>query len=126
MGGMGVMATACRRPDLVRDRVRRLVLVATAAHGLAAGGRDRFWRIVLWRGWLNRLMVRPRLGRAFVRGTFGRSPRPAHVEATRALFVGTDPPARFGCAVAMGEMDLREALRAVDVPATVLLARGTG
>jgi pimeloyl-ACP methyl ester carboxylesterase len=123
MGGMSVMACACRHPELVRHRVRRMVLVATAAHGLAAGGRDRFWRMVLWRGWLNRLMVRPRLGRALVRPTFGRRARRSHVEATRALFVATDPVVRRHCALAMGEMDLREALAGVDTPATVLLGR---
>jgi pimeloyl-ACP methyl ester carboxylesterase len=123
MGGMSAMACACRHPGLVGERVRGLVLVATAAHGVGTGGRNRFWRIVLWRSWLNRLMVRPRLGRACVRPTFGRSPRPAYVEATRALFVGTDPRIRYACAVAMGAMDLREALRAVDVPAVVLLGR---
>ena len=121
MGGMSVMAVACRHPDVVRDRVRRLVLVATAAHGLAAGSRDRFWRIVLWRGGLNRVTARPRLGRGLVRETFGRSPRPAHVEATLTLFVGTDARARRDCAGAMGETDLRAALGAVDMAATVLL-----
>jgi pimeloyl-ACP methyl ester carboxylesterase len=121
MGGMTTMAFACRHPDVRRERVARLVLVATAAHGLAGGGRDRFWRIVLWRGWLNRLMTRPRLGRTFVRGTFGRAPRRAHVEATRALFVGTPPGVRRDCALALGEMDLRDGLRVVDVPTVVLL-----
>jgi pimeloyl-ACP methyl ester carboxylesterase len=121
MGGMTVMALACRHPALVRDRVRGLALVATAAHGLAAAGRGRFWRVVLWRHHLNRLMVRPRLGRRFVRGTFGLDPLPAHVEATRCLFVATPPDVRRECAEAIGAMDLRTALRAVDVPAVVVL-----
>jgi non-heme chloroperoxidase len=123
MGGMTVMACACRHPVLVKERARGLVLVATAAHGLAGGGRDRFWRIVLWRGALNRLMVHPRLGRLFVRGTFGRSPAKGHVEATRALFVATPPGVRRDCAVAIGEMDLREPLRLVETPAIVVLGR---
>jgi pimeloyl-ACP methyl ester carboxylesterase len=121
MGGMTVMGLACRHPELVRDRVRGLALIATAAHGLSAGGRDRFWRIVLWREAVNRLMVHRRTGRLLVRGTFGASPRPAHVEATRALFVTTPPDVRRDCATAMGAMDLRAALGSVDVPAVVVL-----
>ncbi len=123
MGGMTVMACACRHPVLVKERARSLVLVATAAHGLAGGGRDRFWRLVLWRDAVNRLMVHPRLGRLFVRRTFGRRPSRAHVEATRALFVATPPGVRRDCAVAIGEMDLREPLRLVDSPAVVVLGR---
>lgn len=123
MGGMSVMACACRHPVLARERVRAVVLMATAAHGLAGGGRDRFWRIVLWRQLVNRLMVHPRTGRLFVRGTFGRSPVRAHVEATRALFVATPAGVRRDCAEAMAEMDLRHALRAVETPALVLLGR---
>lgn len=121
MGGMTVMGLACRHPDLVRDRVRGLALIATAAHGLSEAGRDRFWRVVLWREVLNRVMVLRRTGRLLVRGTFGASPRRAHVEATRALFVTTPPDVRRACAVAMGAMDLRAALAPVDVPAVVVL-----
>ena len=123
MGGMTVMAFACRHPERVRARVRGLALVATAAHGLSARGRARFWRIVLWRDLVVRLMARPPLGRAFVRGTFGADPRRAHVEATRALFVATPSDVRRACVEAMGEMDLRTALRAVDVPTVVVLGR---
>jgi len=123
MGGMSVMACACRHPELVKARARGLVLVATAAHGLAGGGRDRFWRMVLWREMLNHLMVHPRLGRLCVRGTFGRRPAQAHVEATRALFVATPPDVRRDCAVAIGEMDLRHPLRSVQTPAVVILGR---
>jgi len=123
LGGMSVMACACRHPQLVKARARGLVLVATAAHGLAGGGRDRFWRIVLWREVLNRLMVHPRLGRLCVRGTFGRRPTEAHVEATRALFVATPPGVRRACAVAIGEMDLRSPLRSMQTPAVVVLGR---
>lgn len=123
MGGMSVMACACRHPLLAKERVRGLVLVATAAHGLAGGGRGRFWRIVLWRETVNRLMVHPRLGRVFVRRTFGRSPAKTHIEATRALFVATPPGVRRDCAEAMSEMDLRHPLREVQTPATVVLGR---
>ncbi|HKX70607.1 MAG TPA: alpha/beta fold hydrolase [Acidimicrobiales bacterium] len=121
MGGMTVMAYACRHTDAVRSRVRALALVATAAHGLAARGRERFWRVVLWRDLVDRVLAHPGIGRAFVRGTFGADPRRAHVEATRALFVATRSDVRRACVEAISEMDLRDALRHVDVPAVVVL-----
>ena len=123
LGGMSVMACACRHPVLMKERARGLVLVATAAHGLSGRGRDRFWRMVLWRDGVNRLLGHPRLGRLCVRGTFGRRPAKAHVEATRALFVATPPGVRRDCAVAVGEMDLRAPLRLVETPAVVVLGR---
>ena len=56
-----------------------------------------------------------------MRGTFGADPRRAHVEATRALFVATSSDVRRQCVEAIGAMDLRAALRAVDVPTVVVL-----
>jgi non-heme chloroperoxidase len=123
MGGMTVMSFACRHGDLLHERVRGVVLAATAAHGLSAAGRDRFWRIALWRSWIERPMARPRLGRLLVRGTFGTRPLRAHVEATRRMFVDTPADVRRECAEAMSAMDLRAGLRAVEVPTTVLLGR---
>ncbi|HKY65646.1 MAG TPA: alpha/beta fold hydrolase [Acidimicrobiales bacterium] len=121
MGGMTVMSFACRHGALLHDRVHGVVLAATAAHGLAAQGRERFWRMVLWRRWIDGPMGRPRLGRLLVRPTFGARPLRAHVEEARAMFVGTDVDVRRGCVEAMGEMDLRAGLGAVDVPTVVLL-----
>jgi len=121
MGGMTVMAFACGHAGALRERVRGLALVGTAAHGLATRGRERFWRMVLWRDLVDRVLAHPGVGRAVVRGTFGADPRRAHVEATRALFVATRSDVRRQCVAAIGEMDLRAALRAVDVPSVVVL-----
>lgn len=120
MGGMTVMAFACRHPDLLGG-VRGIVLAATAAHGMSTPARERLWRMALWRSWVDVPMGWPPLGRLLVRGTFGVRPRRAHVEATRAMFVATEAGVRRDSVVAMGDMDLRAGLGAVDVPATVLL-----
>lgn len=61
MGGMTVMSFACRHTEAAREWVRGLALVATAAHGLGAAGRDRFWRTTLRRDHLNRLVDVPAL-----------------------------------------------------------------
>ena len=65
MGGMTVMAFACGHPEVVRERVRGLALVATAAHGLATpAAASGSGACVLWRDLVDRAMARPGLGRA--------------------------------------------------------------
>ena len=120
---MTVLSFACRHGDVLHERVRGVVLVATAAHGLSANGRERMWRVILWRSWINALLARPRLGRLLVRGSLGARPLHAHVEETRRMFLDTPVDVRRQCVEAIGVMDLREGLRAVDVPTTVVLGR---
>jgi pimeloyl-ACP methyl ester carboxylesterase len=123
MGGMSVMACACRHPDLLAERVRGLVLVATAAHGIGVRRIERASERMLPGDRANRVLARPRLGFALVRPTFGKAADPAHVDATRRLFVATPSGVRMDAGTAMRGMDLRTALGAVDRPATVLLGR---
>ncbi|HEX5946398.1 MAG TPA: alpha/beta fold hydrolase [Acidimicrobiales bacterium] len=123
MGGMTVMAFACQHLELVRERVRGLALIATAGHGLAERWRSRLLRRAILGGLADLTMRHPRAGYAAVRSTFGADPERAHVEATRALFMATPAPVVRDCIDAMGAMDLRQVLRAVDVPTTVLLGR---
>jgi pimeloyl-ACP methyl ester carboxylesterase len=123
MGGMSVMACACRHPCLVAERARGLVLVATAAHGLGRQPLDRLAHAVLRGERANRLMARPAVGRALVRPSFGRAPQRAHVDATRALFAATPAQVRDDAGAAMRLMDLRAALEPVALPAVVLLGR---
>jgi pimeloyl-ACP methyl ester carboxylesterase len=119
MGGMTVMAHACRRAGRLGERARGLVLVATAAHGLT--NLQPVMRVGLRALPVERMMERPRLGCALVRGTFGADPHHAHVDATRVLFAATPRAVRQDCLGAMRAMDLRTGLRAVDVPAVVVL-----
>ena len=123
MGGMTVMAFACHHPEVVRERVRGLALIATAGHGLGERWRGRLLRRAILAGWADRTMRHPRAGYAATRTTFGADPEPAHVEATREQFVATPAPVVRDCIDAMGAMDLREVLRKVDVRTTVLLGR---
>lgn len=123
MGGMSVMACACRHPDLLAERVRGLVLVATAAHGIGVRRIERAGERVLPGERANRMMARRRLGFALVRPTFGRAADRSHVHATRELFAATPAQVRTDAGTAMRAMDLRAALAAVDLPATVLLGR---
>lgn len=125
MGGMTTMAFACHHGDVLEARVRGIVLVATACHGLAHPVRERMWRAILSRdgALADRALSRPRLGNAFVRPVFGARPHRVHVDVTRRLFAATPNAVRLACLEAMGEMDLRGPLAAVDAPAVVLLGR---
>jgi pimeloyl-ACP methyl ester carboxylesterase len=123
MGGMSVMSCACRHPDLIRDRVRGLALVATACHGLGRRAIERAALSIVREDRANRLLAHPRVGRALVRPVFGKEAHRLHVEETRALFVATPWAVREAAAVAMQAMDLRAGLAAVDAPAVVVLGR---
>lgn len=121
MGGFSVMAFASEHPELLRDRVRGLVLVATAAHGLGAGARTPFVTRVLGTGVPSRLLGRPRLGLLLLRNVVGRQPVYAHVALTRDMFVATPPHVTAACFACFAPMDLRAALAKVDLPSVVMV-----
>jgi pimeloyl-ACP methyl ester carboxylesterase len=120
MGGMTVQSLAVHHPDVVRDRVRSIVLVATASHGLG-GPTDARALQVIASPLLERAM-RSRVGHAMVRGAVGRDVRLAHLVLTRDLFVACAAESRAGFLRSMQGMDLREALAKLEVPTTVVLA----
>ena len=120
MGGFTTMAFACHHPAELAARVRGLVLVSTAAHGVGFGRLGPVVSPVLGpvMGWA---MARPRAGDVLVRRVLGRRPRDTHISTTRAMYVATPTHVRVGCFNRFGEMDLREGLARVDVPAVVLV-----
>jgi pimeloyl-ACP methyl ester carboxylesterase len=120
MGGMTLQAMTLHRPDVVGERVARVVLVSTASHGLGRGSLpDRVAARVIASPLIDRAM-RTRRGHALTRGTVGRTVRHAHVAATRDFFVATAPATRGRLLTAMTAMDL-SALTSVDVPVTVVV-----
>jgi non-heme chloroperoxidase len=121
MGGFGAMAFVCDHPDLLRDRVRGLMLVSTASHGVGLGALDPLATWVLSSGALSWIMRRPHLGLVLVRGTLGRRPVHAHLAATRDMFVATEGAVRAASFTGFGQMDHREGLAKVDVPTVVVV-----
>ncbi|MGH9210090.1 MAG: alpha/beta fold hydrolase [Acidimicrobiales bacterium] len=121
MGGFAAMAFACDHPDLLRDRVSGLVLVATAANGVGLRGLDPLAAWVLRSRALGWVMSQPRLGLMFTRATVGRRPVHAHLTAARDMFVATDAAVRAACFVGFSRSDHREGLAKVDVPTVVLV-----
>jgi pimeloyl-ACP methyl ester carboxylesterase len=120
MGGFTIMSFAIDHPDELHRRVRALVLVATAAHGVGFGSLNRLASQIVGGRALSWAMARPRLGLALVRGASGRSPRRRDLLVTRDLFVGTRPEVRAAAYLACTAMDLRAGLPAIDVPTVVL------
>jgi pimeloyl-ACP methyl ester carboxylesterase len=120
MGGMSVQSYAAEHPVDFKERVRAVVLVATAAQtvgrALPAAAIDRLLgdRYPAWAG-------RGALGRALVRGSIGQTPQRAHVELTLDGWARTTGYARAGFLTAMASMDLRTSLRDAGVPATILV-----
>jgi non-heme chloroperoxidase len=120
MGGMTIQAFAAAHPGVLAERVKGVVLVSTTSHGLADPRLRRTAPAVLGSARVDRVLRAPG-GHAFMRGVVGRNVRKGHLTLARDLFIATPPETRVGFFNAMQEMDLREGLAGLTVPATVLV-----
>jgi pimeloyl-ACP methyl ester carboxylesterase len=120
MGGMAAQALAVSRPDVLAERVRALVLVGTAASGVAAGPLALPVRFATGSPRVERLLAGP-AGPVLVRGSVGRAPRAAHLTATRDAFLSQSAGSRLQFLSALRAMDLRAGLAGVAVPTTVVV-----
>ena len=126
MGGMTLQSFAATHPDVVRERVAGLVLVATAAHGIGKNERadKRAARAAGHRA--TERFVRSAVGHAFFRGVYGAAVRRADLSLSQEGFLATTSAAREQFVDAMLSMDLRKANAAIAVPTTVVIgARDT-
>ena len=131
MGGMAVMRFCIDFPDVVEQRVAGVVLVSTSAGQLVAPfGLPLVARLTMpvARGSVRMstrapwgLMPDTDLSFVLSRIGFGRTPAPAHVELTRSLVAATPPEAMARSVVSILDLDIGEALEAVDVPALVVV-----
>ena len=119
LGGMATQAFAIDHPDVLSERVRALVLVATASAGIGGNPIARHGHRVLGLPGVDWLL-RSRNGAQFVRGALGKGATRAAVSATRDLFVDTPSDVRLALLEAMVTMDLREGLERIRVPTTVV------
>ena len=65
--------------------------------------------------------MRGRFGHALVRSAVGRGVRRSHLVLTRDLVVACPPASRVGWLAAIQGMDLRDGIRSIGVPTTVMV-----
>jgi pimeloyl-ACP methyl ester carboxylesterase len=124
MGGMTIMSLATFRHDVLKERARALVLVATAAAQKAPGASFapgvQFAANFIGSPVVTRVLNTPN-GHRFVRNVFGVDPVLAHMELTARSFGECKGPVRGGFLTAMASMNLLEGIAAIDLPTTVLV-----
>ncbi len=122
MGGMTIMSLATHRPDVLKERAKATVLVATAATSVGdrSGQSARLASAMVASPVVTRAM-RAKNGHFFVRYAFGDSPVRAHVDLTRELFGGCHGTVRGDFLLAFATMDLLEGIATIDVPTTVMV-----
>jgi pimeloyl-ACP methyl ester carboxylesterase len=122
MGGMTIMSLATHRPEVLKERAKATVLVATAASSV--GDRSargaRMASAMVASPVVTRAM-RAKGGHLFVRGAFGDSPVRAHMDLTRDLFGGCHGTVRGDFLRSISTMDLLEGVAIIDVPTTVMV-----
>jgi non-heme chloroperoxidase len=123
MGGMSIMSLASHRSDLLHERARAVVLVATSAT------RVGNYPDAVVRRMAAPLVASPAITRAmagrsghrFVRGVFGTDPVHAHMVLTADAFSKAHPGARADYMVALSTMDLLEGIATIRLPTTVIV-----
>ena len=122
MGGMTIMSLAAHRPDVLKERAKATVLVATAATNpgtVSARGAKAANALVASQ--LVTRAMQSRNGHVFVRGAFGENPVRSHMDLTRDLFGGCHGSVRGDFLLSMSTMDLLDGVATIAVPTTVMV-----
>jgi non-heme chloroperoxidase len=123
MGGMSIMSLANHRSDILHERARAVVLVATSATKVGNYPDPVLRRMaapLVGSPALTRAMA-SRNGHRFVRGVFGTEPVHAHMVLTASAFARAHPGARADFMVAFSTMDLLEGIATIQLPTTVIV-----
>ena len=123
MGGMTIMSLATHRPDVLKERAKATVLVATAATSLGdrlGAGVHRVANALVASPLVTRAM-QSKNGHVFVRGVFGENPVRSHMDLTRELFGAVTAAVRGDFLLSMSTMDLLEGMATMEVPTTVMV-----
>jgi non-heme chloroperoxidase len=122
MGGMTIMSLATHRPDVLKERAKATVLVATAATSLGTGPAPaaRVANALVASPLVTRAM-QSKNGHVFVRGVFGENPVRSHMDLTRDLFGGCHGTVRGDFLRSMSTMDLLAGVATMEVPTTVMV-----
>lgn len=127
MGGMVAQLLAVRRPEELRRRVDRLVLVATSPGPVSrspfSAAFERSAERVLRRAGRRGAGLFPNddLGVWLTRLSFGARPSPADVELTRSMADAMSPAAMASLVHPLLHFDVRDRLSSVELPAQVVV-----
>lgn len=126
MGGMTVMRFCGDHPEVLRDRVAGLVLVATAAFGTVPPFMDGAMRWLLARGEGQvaagrGLPAQQRITRHSVRLVFGDHPSPRAIDVVTEMTRSMDQAHLVGSLQGIVDHDARDALRATRTPSVVVV-----
>jgi pimeloyl-ACP methyl ester carboxylesterase len=121
MGGMSVMSLATYRPEVLHERAKATVLVATSATSLRTGGGNPELSSALFASPFVTRALQTKNGHLLVRSVFGTRPLRAHMELTRDIFAACDGSVRGDYAASMAVMDLLEGISGMQVPTTVMV-----
>jgi pimeloyl-ACP methyl ester carboxylesterase len=122
MGGMTIMSLATHRPDVLKERAKATVLVATAA--TSVGDRSARGAQVASAMVASPFVTRAMLaknGHVFVRFAFGDNPVRSHMDLTRELFGNCHGTVRGDFLRSLATMDLLEGVATMEVPTTVMV-----
>jgi pimeloyl-ACP methyl ester carboxylesterase len=123
MGGIALQSFAVRYPEVVAERVRGMVLMATLAKTYLSGSswlRKMFERLTGGGPSAGELMTQQNLGFLLARVGFGRDPQASHVELVREM-IAACPKAESQAAVsALVGLDMTDDLPKIRVPTLVL------
>ncbi|MBV8952114.1 MAG: alpha/beta fold hydrolase, partial [Actinobacteria bacterium] len=123
MGGIAVQALAAYHPDVVRERVRGIVLLSTLASTPFSGIAPLHWLVDRHGNLLpdvGGLMGRRNLGLLLARIGFGRGAQPSHVELVRHMIESCDPETTRGSIRALLGLDLVPDIGRIHVPTLVV------
>jgi pimeloyl-ACP methyl ester carboxylesterase len=122
MGGVAVQAFALEHPDVVRQRVRGLVLLSTLAKTSVSASRQLRCLAERVTGSfdLRKVMTRPNLGTVFARVGFGREPLASQVELNRQMLASCDSATAQEATAALLGLDLTGQLVGLDAPTLVI------
>jgi non-heme chloroperoxidase len=122
MGGMTIMSLATHRPDVLKERAKASVLVATAATSIGTGSaRGARVATALVASPVVTRAMQSKNGHVFVRSAFGENPVRSHVDLTRNLFGSCHGSVRGDFLLSMSAMDLLEGVGTMEVPTTVMV-----
>lgn len=127
MGGMTIMALAGQHSEVLHERARATVLVATAATGIGTrSAQGTQASRALMASALTTRALRTRNGHVLVRSVFGIEPERAHLDLTRRLFADCDATVRGDLWASFADLDLRAGIATMRLPTTVMVGSRDG